>query len=439
MKDCLEIGGWIMSKKSCKEERWREDLEGFLQPFLACLHHECQRHWAPVYLRGLLGPGERKSMTRLAEEVAPGEGDQINNFISVAPWQSEALQRVLMKRADALVGGLDAHLVVDDTGWPKKGSESVGVAPQYCGQLGKKANCQVALSLTLARAEVPVPIALRLFLPQAWEGDEGRRAKCGVPDEVRHEPKWQMALEEIDRAREAGVRFGDVLADAEYGKAGEFRAGLSERGLLYGVGIPANQNVYVPSARAVKPRAGGRGRPARHCEATRAAHPARGMIARQGKRAWRRVSWRKGTKGALSCQFACVRVRVADDPHTNSAGQHLPGSEAWLIGERRESGETKYYLSNLPVSASRRQLVALIKGRWVCEQGHQQMKEELGLNDFEGRSWRGLHHHMLMTMIAMAFLQSLRLKGKKNRAQRRSASPAHFAPVAPRHHPSPVA
>jgi len=312
---------------TAKVRAWEEEFDRWLEPFLERLGRAEQRHWAPIYLEGLLSPGERKSVTRLAERVAPGESQQLHHFVSISPWDPAPLEESLVVEANRLVGG---------------------------------------------------PLA------------------------------------ELDRVRAAGARFGYVLADADYGSAAEFRKGLSERGLVYAVGILATQLVYPADVSLVwpQPEPSG-GRPRRHPTTTAEPVSAEAMIEGLGERAWRRVSWRRGSKGRpLSCQFAAVRVRVADGPRA-AKGRHLPGEEElWLVCERRARGERKYYLSNLPATASLRELASVIKARWVCEQAHQQMKQELGLDHFEGRSWRGLHHHALLSMIAFAFLQHLRLGGK---------------------------
>ena len=298
-------------------------------------------------------------------------------------------------QADKLIGGASAVLVVDDTALPKKGSHSVGVAPQYASALGKTANCQTLVSLTLARDEVPVMIGLRLFLPESWTGDAERMAKARVPENWRAaRTKPEIALAEIDRIRAAGVRFATVLADAGYGLSAPFRQGLDARGLKWAVGIPKQQKVYPSNVRLVFPIAG-RGRPRKRHIPDQLSAPAEDVLATAK---WRRVSWRKGTKGPLAASFAAVRVRIADGPPQrihDKGMQHMPGEEAWLVGERRASGERKYYLSNLPADANLKTLAAAIKARWVCEQAHQQLKEELGLDHFEGRSWHGLHRHAL--------------------------------------------
>jgi SRSO17 transposase len=418
---------------------WEDELERWLEPFLAGLRRQAQRRWAPVYLKGLLLPGERKSVEPVAARVAPGDTQQLHHFVSASPWATAPLEDELVKAADRLVGGPDAVLVVDDTALVKQGRRSVGVKRQYCGQLGKRANCQALVSLTLARAEVPVCVGLRLFLPEDWCGDAGRRAAAGVPEAIAYRPKWRVALGEIDRALASGARFGGVLADAEHGRAAEFRAGLAERRLPYAVGIPPVQQVYPADVTLALPGRKPTGRPRKHPLPSAASTGAAELLeARPG--AFRTISWRTGTKGPLRAEFAALRVRVADGP-VAAGGRHLPGEEAWLVGEHRAAGERKYYLSNLPAEASLETLAALIKARWVCEQMHQQMKGELGLGHFEGRSWRGLHHHALLCQLAFAFLQHLRLGGEKrpHPARARAAAAAEPArhPAAHRGGPHP--
>src|ERR687886_131690 len=224
-------------------EGWEGELERWLAPFLARLRRKAQRGWAPVYLKGLILPGERKSIEPMAARVAPGDLQQLHHSVSASPWAAAPLEGELVKAADRLAGGPDAVLVVDGTALVKQGRHSVGVERQYCGQLGKKANCQSLVSLTLARAEVPVGVGLRLFLPEDWCGDAERRAAAGVPEAGAHRPKRAIALDEVHRVLASGARFGCVLADAEYGKAAEFRAGLGERRLAYAVGVLPAQKV----------------------------------------------------------------------------------------------------------------------------------------------------------------------------------------------------
>jgi len=404
---------------------WRTELERWLAPFVSALRHKTRGRMCPAYVAGLIGPGDRKSIQPMAARDGGVSYDQLHHFVASGVWDAAPLEAALLAEADRQVGGDGAWLIVDDTALPKKGSRSVGVAPQYASALGKNANCQTLVSLTLASGEVPVMVGLRLFLPESWTSDPARLDRAGVPDDRQvYRTKPEIALAEIDRVRAAGVRFGCVLADAGYGLSGPFRQGLSERGLAWAVGIPFKQKVYPADVAMIFPVAG-RGRPRqRHIPDVKSI-PAQAML--EAAR-WRTVSWRRGTKGRLSARFAVMRVRVADGPPQRigaMGAQHLPGEEVWLIGEHRSTGERKYYLSNLPAGTPLKQLAAAIKARWVCEQAHQQLKEELGLDHFEGRSWTGLHRHALMTMIAFAFLQHQRLKqakgGKKNR---RPAPPA---------------
>jgi SRSO17 transposase len=414
------------------EADWRAELDRFLEPFVARLGHRARRAMCSLYVAGLIGPGDRKSIQPMATRLGLHSHDALHHFISAGSWDTEPLGAELLAQADRLVGGPEAVLIVDDTALPKKGSSSVGVAPQYATVLGKNANCQTLVSLTLASGEVPVPIALRLFLPESWTADTMRLDKAGVPPERRtFHSKPEIALEEIDRVRAAGVRFGVVLTDAGYGASALFRQGLSERELRWAVGVPRILKVYPVDVAMVAPQPGGRGRPRLRSEPDQASQPAETVLAPAD---WQKMSWRSGAKGPLSGRFAARRVRVADGPAQQIGGrpaQHLPGEEAWVVGELRASGERKYYLSNLPADASLRQIATAIKARWSCEQAHQQMKEELGLDHFEGRSWTGLHRHALLTMIAFAFLQNRRLeqarRGKKRLLASASAEPARHS------------
>jgi SRSO17 transposase len=386
----------------------------------------------PLYVSGLIGPGDRKSVQPMADRIAPSEYDQLHHFIAAGVWDAVPVETELLVQADKLVGGSDAVLVIDDTAVLKKGTHSVGVASQYCSALGKIANCQTLVSLTLARGEVPVMAAMRLFLPESWTNDRTRLRRAGVPVEYRAaRTKPEVALAEIDRVIAAGVRFGCVLADAGYGMSAQFRQGLTVRKLSWAVGIPRHLKVYPADVQMVRPVTR-RGRPRRPIPDTLSV-AAEDVLARAK---WQNISWRTGTKGKLRARFAAVRVRVADGPPQrikDKTYQHLPGEQAWLIGEHRASGEKKYYLANLPAKADLRTLAATIKARWVCEQAHQQMKEELGLDHFEGRSWQGLHRHALMTMIAYAFLQYRRLLTARRKKNQRSAAPANSARRTSRH------
>src|SRR4051794_29498258 len=398
------------------------DLDHWLDPFLDATGRSTRRKMAPLYVRGLLGSGGRKSVQPMAERLGLSSHDPLHHFISRRAWGDAPLWRGLAEQGNRQVGGAGAGVGGDDSGIPKKGELSVGVARQDCGELGKVANCQVLVTLTLARGAVPLPVGLRLFLPPAWTDDPDRCDAAGVPAAARTaQSKPAIALAEIDRVRAAGLRFSCVLADAGFGSSPVFRHGLTARDLAWAGGIAGTQLVY-PTTVTLRPARTPSGRPAKHPQPNRLPRLAAEMLETQR---WHHIPGRTGTRGPLNARFAAVRVRGADGP-LNAAGTRLPGEELWLIGEWCDSGETKYYLSNMPKRTTLRRLVATVKARWSCEQVHQQLKQELGLGDFEGRSWTGLHRHALMTCIAFAYLQHQRLKaagrGKKVAPRRTAAA-----------------
>lgn len=401
------------------ENSWERELVDWFAPFSEALGNKKRRQWASVYLKGLLGPGERKSIEPMAERLAPGEQDQLNHFVNQSPWDPNPLGRLLVAKAKDLAGGPDALLIIDDTALVKQGRMSVGVAHQYCGELGKRANCQSLVSLTLALGDVPVMVGLELFLPQAWAEDAERRKTCGVPEEIVFREKWRIALDELDRVVEAGLEFGTVTADVAYGMASPFRQGLIDRGLAYAVGILPTQIVYPGDVVVTRNEGLGKGRPRKHPTPSTEGKSAETFVAALSGKRWRTICWRNGTKGPLSARFCALRVRMAEGKKT-SHGKRLPADlEQWLVCEERKNGERRYYLSNAPADTPLVQLVVAIKGRWSCEQAHQQMKQELGLDHYEGRSWRGLHHHAALSMIAFCFLQYLRLKKTKKPSAKR--------------------
>src|ERR1700751_3493615 len=280
---------------------WREELGQFLKPFLARLGHKARRRMCPLYVSGLIGPGDRKSIQPMAERLALGDYDQLHHFIAAGAWDVAPLETELLVQADKLVGGRDAVLVVDDTAIAKKGTHSVGVAAQYASALGKTANCQTLVSLTLARGEVPVMLTLRLFLPESWTSDAVRLRRAGVPTEYRTAlTKPELALAEIDRVIATGVCFGCVLADAGYGLSAPFRQGLTAGKLTWAVGIPRHLKVYPADVRMIWPVAR-RGRPRQRHVPDILSIPAENMLANAK---WRTISWRTGTKGKLKARFA---------------------------------------------------------------------------------------------------------------------------------------
>jgi SRSO17 transposase len=285
---------------------WNDELTLWLEPFVTALGHKTRRRMCPAYIAGLIGPGDRKSVQPMAARDAIVNYDQLHHFINNGVWDAAPLEAVLVAEADKIVGGEDAWLIVDDTALAKKGRHSVGVAPQYASSLGKTANCQSLVSVTLASREVPVTVGLRLFLPETWTNDPERMMRAGVPkDRQTALTKPEIAIEEIDRVIASGARFGCVLADSGYGSSGSFRQALSERGLKWAVGLSRRQNVYPADIALTFPVAKTGNRRKYHIP-DRPPVSIETMLAGQK---WRKVSWRQGTKGRLSCHFAACRFR----------------------------------------------------------------------------------------------------------------------------------
>ncbi|MDP9765160.1 IS701 family transposase [Deinococcus enclensis] len=391
--------------KRSRRPRWTRHFPTWFSPFHTCFRHQAQRRWAPMYVQGLCSPAHRKSLQPLADQVAPGKQDHLQHFITDSPWKTEGLEQIVADRAQHLLGGKDAVLIIDDTCLSKFGSHSVGVGRQYSGQAGKITNCQCLVSVTLARDEIPIPLRLRLFLPSEWSTDPARCVQAGVP--VEHPlgaTKWELALQEIDDLA-GSVQFGMVLADAAYGANANFRRALTERGLRWSVGTVRTQRVYPVHVHLIPLPKHVRGRPQKYPVPSEDAETLETVLSREP---WRRVMWRHGTKGPLTGTFAAKYVRLADG-NANARGQHLPGEGAWVIGEQRARGERKYDLCNLPPETSFEHLIRVTKQRWACELGHRELKREVGLDHFEGRTWQGLHHHAVLCLVALLFLQWLRL------------------------------
>ena len=308
---------------------WEGELGRWLKPFLDRLDHEARRRMCPLYVAGLIEPGERQSIQPMAERLASGDYDQLHHFVAAGVWDAAPLETELLIQADQLVGGSDAVLVIDDTAVPKKGKHSVGVAAQYASALGKTANCQTLVSLTLARGEVPVMLALRLFLPDSWTSDRVRLKRAGVPVECRTaRTKPEIALAEIDRVMAAGVRFGCVLADAGYGLSAPFRQGLTARKLAWAVGIPRHLKVYPLSVQLIWPVAK-RGRPRRRHVPDILSIPAEDMLA---DAKWQRCELANRDKGQAQsplCRCPCThsrRTTAADQgqgPATSAGGRSV--------------------------------------------------------------------------------------------------------------------
>jgi SRSO17 transposase len=393
------------------------------------------------YCTGLMLAGERKSVEPMAARVSPtrvsSAHQSLHHFVAEADWSDAVLSSRVrewvlprMSRQEPIEAW-----IVDDTGYPKKGTHSVGVARQYCGQLGKQDNCQVAVTLSVANERASLPIAYRLYLPKDWAADAKRRAKAGVPQEVRFATKGAIALSQIEQALADGVAQGVVLADAGYGTDSKFRARLTELGLAYAVGIVSTTSVWPEGKEPLAPKPwAGRGRRTKLLRRDAKHKPVslEALAASLAQQQWRQVTWRAGADGELCSRFARVRVRPAHHDYWRAQ----PWPEQWLLIEWPSGAPEpiKYWLSTLGDNISLTELVRIAKLRWRIERDYQELKQELGLGHFEGRGWRGFHHHATLCIAAYGFLVAQRAqaeaRSKKNRSVwiKAPALPANFRP-----------
>ena len=367
------------------------------------------------YCMGLMLPCERKSVEPMAAVTAPArtaaQHQSLLHFVGEGRWPDE---RVLAKVREMVLPGIERHgpieaWIIDDTGFPKQGRHSVGVARQYCGQLGKQDNCQVAVSLSLANRHASLPVAYRLYLPQEWVADAKRLRKAGVPEEIGFKTKPEIALDQIRAACESGLPRGVVLMDAGYGANTQLRMDISTLGLTYVAGILPNTTVWAPGTEPLRPKTwSGQGRPRKLIRRDRKHQPVsvKALALNLPARAWRTITWREGSAEPLSSRFARVRIRVAHRDYNLT--QSRP--EEWLLIEwpKGESEPTKYWLSTCAEKIAFKRLVDLAKLRWRIERDYQDLKQEVGLGHFEGRGWRGFHHHATLCIAAYGFLISER-------------------------------
>jgi SRSO17 transposase len=398
-----------------------ERLEEYVAEFAGDFGYITRTRWAGIYLQGLLLDGERKSIQPLSSRVhVPGwRGDTeqaLQLFVNQSVWDEQAVvhtYRSILGRAFDDPAGV---VVIDDTGFAKKGRHSVGVARQYSGTLGKTDNCQIAVSLHYAAPQGDYPLALRLYLPESWTSQAERMAAARVP--LQHQvprTKGEIALELLDQLHAEGLPYRAVVADAGYGIGVEFRRGLDERGVRYVVGIAGNEAVVTEQPTwSVKPELERRRRPPKrwYLPADAAPPVAVKRLAETLERT--PFSWRHGSKRPLHAEFAWVRVWPTHRWGMGRAADDVPNPAAeirWLLVEWRSDGSIRYALSNLPETATLEEAVSIWKTRWQVEQGYQQLKEELGLDHFEGRSWPGFHHHAALCFLAYGFLALERARG----------------------------
>ena len=390
--------------------RVRARLVAFAEEMLASLPRSDQRRWGAVYLRGLMLDGKRKSIEPMAGRLPDGDEQCLQQFVNQSPWEWQPVRRRLARRLSTAI--VPEAWIIDDTSFPKFGRESVGVARQYCGALGKVANCQVGVSINAASDEASCPLDWRLFLPEEWDDDRERRAKTQVPVEERHRPKWRLALEMLDGLRDDGLEPSVVLGDGGYGEISELRLALEQREFSYVLQVKGGTSAYPPEARREAPAYNGTGRPPK--PRYRARRSSLRTLARAaGRGALQTVAWREGSRGKLASQFLALRVRPANVQLRRAAGEdELP--LAWLVCEWPDGADepVKYWLSNLPEETPLERLVSLAKLRWRIEHDYRELKDALGLDHFEGRSFRGWHHHVTLVSLAHAFLTLERLNPK---------------------------
>ena len=392
-------------------------FDAYLDRLVAAVGHADRQSPMRAYITGLLLPGARKSVEPMAAVVDPRHASarhqSMHHFVARAPWESEG---VLQVARDVALPALERHApvagwIIDDTSFPKKGNHSVGVARQYSGIRGKTDNCQVAVTLSLANATISVPCAVRLYLPLAWAEDLPRRRAAGVPDDIVFTEKWRIALAQIEHLLAVGLPRAPVLADAGYGDATAFRQAITAFGLSYAVGVQGQVTVWPPGKAPLPPkRRPGRGRPPKRLRRDARHRPvsvqalAKALVPSQ----WKAVTWREGTKGAMRSRFAAARVRAAHRDENRTE----PHPEEWLLMEwpEGEAAPTKFWLSSVPANVELVELVGLVKLRWRIERDYEEMKDELGLDHYEGRSWLGFHHHTALCVAAYAFLATERAR-----------------------------
>ena len=417
------------------------EFEHYMTHLAEGLGHADRHAGLSGYCTGLMLPLSRKSVEPMAARLDPlhasARHQSLHHFVAKAQWSDqELLRRVAQWVVPVMDFATGGWWIIDDTGFPKKGMHSVGVTRQYCGVLGKQDNCQAAVSVTLACEEGSLPVAWQLYLPRAWAEDKARRLKAGVPEDIEFATKPHIALQQIRGLLRQGAPHHCVLADAGYGIDYAFRQGLTDLGLSYVVGITSAVVVWPPGVEPLPPKAySGMGRPSVMPRRTAKRQPVNVKTLAQGlpDSAFQNISWREGTNERLTGRFAAVRVRCAG----GNVGKARLLPQQWLLIEcpADQAEPEKYYLSTLPETTALNDLVRAAHMRWRIERDYQDLKQDLGLGHYEGRGWRGFHHHAALSIAAYGFLVAQRLKagsdasGKKNFAQRQMpAVPDNYIP-----------
>jgi len=397
-------------------ERFRLKLEAFLADIVLPMGRQERRKHAEEYIRGLLMDGERKSIEPIASRLPDGDVQALQQFVNQSPWPSQEVRASLARKVEGEFVP-EAYWLIDEVSFPKQGQHSVGVARQYCGALGKTANCQVAVTLDLGTEESSTPLDWALYLPEQWIKDPVRRKAAGVPEEIIFKTKTELALDLIDEVKGWGLQGRLVLADSAYGDGFEFRKGLRDRGLDYVVQVSGDLMAWTKDPHPAKPPMKGGGRIPRKRFYANDFPPARSLcqIAKDlPAGSWKTVTWREGTKGPLTSRFARVIVWMANGL-VQGKTMEVPAEELLLEWPEGDKAPWKYWLSSLPPQrTSFRGLVRKAKGRFRIEQDYEELKGEVGLDHFEGRSWQGWHHHVTLVTLAYAFLVLERMGNKKN-------------------------
>jgi SRSO17 transposase len=390
-------------------------LTRFLEEIIEPMGRSERRHWARVYVQGLLLDGDRKSIEPMASRIPEADVQALRQFVGQSPWAVEEVQRRLTEKVVDLLSEPEVW-IIDETSFPKAGDHSVGVARQYCGTLGKVANCQVAVSLHWSSAEASCPLSWRLYLPQEWIEDRQRAEQVKLPEGIRYQSKTELALELIDQARQWAVPVLPVIADSGYGNEFDFRQQLRQRDLPYVVEVEPSTVVWREDPNLPLPTPKPTGRPRRYppLEALPRPRNLKTVAEQLPASAWNHITWRQGSRGPQRSRFARVLVWAA---HGWREQKHPERVAEWLLIEwpQAEAEPTKYWLAHFQSEPpGRRRLVRMAKARWRIELDYRELKEELGLDHYEGRHWLGWHHHVCLVSLAYAFLRSEQARVKKN-------------------------